>query len=27
MDRLSTGIKRTFDPHHVLNIGILGDPA
>ena len=26
-DRLSTGIKRTFDPRHVLNIGILGDPA
>lgn len=26
-DVLSSGIKRTFDPHHVLNIGILGEPA
>jgi glycolate oxidase FAD binding subunit len=26
-DRLSVGIKRTFDPHSVLNIGILGEPA
>ena len=26
-DHLSSGIKRTFDPRHVLNIGILGDPA
>jgi glycolate oxidase FAD binding subunit len=26
-DRLSTGIKRTFDPDNVLNAGILGEPA
>jgi len=26
-DRLSAGIKRTFDPKHLLNIGILGEPA
>jgi FAD/FMN-containing dehydrogenase len=24
-DRLSRGIKRAFDPHDVLNPGILGD--
>ena len=26
-DQLSAGIKRTFDPHHLLNYGILGEPA
>ena len=26
-DQLSSGIKRTFDPHHLLNIGVLGEPA
>jgi glycolate oxidase FAD binding subunit len=26
-DRLSSGIKRTFDPYHLLNTGILGEPA
>ena len=26
-DPLSAGIKRTFDPNHLLNIGILGEPA
>jgi len=26
-DRLSAGIKRTFDPKHLLNIGILGEAA
>jgi len=24
-DDLSRGIKRAFDPHHILNPGILGD--
>jgi hypothetical protein len=24
-DELSQGIKRAFDPHHILNPGILGD--
>jgi FAD/FMN-containing dehydrogenase len=26
-DRLSVGIKATFDPHRVLNVGIFGEPA
>jgi hypothetical protein len=26
-DRLSVGIKATFDPHRLLNVGILGEPA
>jgi glycolate oxidase FAD binding subunit len=26
-DRLSVRIKQTFDPKHVLNIGILGEPT
>ncbi|MEP6493196.1 MAG: FAD-binding protein [bacterium] len=26
-DRLSAGIKRTFDPRSILNSGILGEPA
>jgi len=24
-DRISRGIKRTFDPHGVLNLGIFGE--
>ena len=25
-DRLSRGVRRAFDPHHLLNPGILGEP-